>query len=91
MKSLSKPAKILIMIISLVLAIAILGGSIFGIAYGYLNRNTIKIDFDDTKEFQSFHNSEIIIDTFSKDKGNNLSETSHTILDTTFAKNTKPL
>ena len=50
----SKSKKIIIMVFAFILTIAILGGSIFGIAYGYLNRSTIKIDFDETKEYQTF-------------------------------------
>ncbi len=36
------------------MGVIVLSASIFGIAYGYLNRSTIKLDFNDSIEYQEF-------------------------------------
>ena len=52
--NISKKSKKLILFIIIPLnGIIALSAAIFGIAYGYLNRSTIKLDFDDSIEYQT--------------------------------------
>ena len=50
----SKKTKILLLILIPIMGVIILAASIFGIAYGYLNRNTIKLDFNENITYQTF-------------------------------------
>ena len=52
-KPISKTKKILLVVLIPIIGITILSASIFGIAYGYLNRDTIKLDIDENETYQS--------------------------------------
>ncbi len=56
MKKLSdKSKRIVLMIIIPIIGIVLLSGAVFGISYGYLNRSTIRLDYNPDEEYQTFY------------------------------------